>query len=180
MTTQLPIRPSPSKRDLRRWALLFVSLGIVGITLPYFDLLDRMIEREGSKEVIRAAKPTEELRKAIDYRVDLSKSLFQATLIVLGAIWSILLAKKDESSVVFHDWLAVTVFGCANIVLFAAGYEHIQYVWEMSDLLAQAALIDRLPDVGSWFVSASLLSQFIRVFCALLVTAFAFLCAKWG
>lgn len=179
------LRISPGTASFRRLhkirvTLLVISIAVVILTLPIIDPVRMFIQLLSGQQSIPAIKMTDEIKKAIDYRVDLSKTLFQTTLVVLGGIWSLVLAKKDDANVVFHDNLSMGTFFCANLVLFFAGVSHIDFVMDMSSLLATASTLGGVaPNIDSTFVSASLVSQFLRVFCALAVSAFALFGAQW-
>lgn len=169
---------TPSRRF--RIGLLIVSIGIVVLTLPIVDPPRMLIQWVSGNHRIAAIELTEDVRKAIDYRIDLSKTLFQTTLVLLGGIWSLVLAKKADSNVVFHDGLAMGTFLCANLVLLSSGVSHIDFVMDMSSLLVRASTLGKIaPDIDSAFVLASLISQFLRVFFALAVSACALFGAQW-
>lgn len=166
-----------------RIGVVLVSAALAVACFPGVDAPERLIKKfaERKHQKIAPYPATEDVRKAIDYRVELSKTLFNTTLIVLGGLWSIVLAKKDEASIVFHDGIAIAILCCANVLLFSAGWDHINYVMEMSSILAAVPVNSgKVPDIDAQYVLASLLSQLFRIFAAIIVSAFALLTAKWG
>jgi len=83
-------------------------------------------------------------KQAVDLRVDQSKSLFQLGLLVTGALWALILAKKDDVRIEFVEPEFV-MFACSNLVLLFFDWISISFLGSVGYALHSAAAIDKNP-----------------------------------
>lgn len=77
--------------------------------------------------------------KSIDVRLTLAQTLFQVALLMIGALWGLLIAKKDEIQVVFAEKAEVVMFFSASIVLLLSVCSYGFYLNKISNQFASAA-----------------------------------------
>lgn len=104
-------------------------------------------------EVVTIVKDREfnELIKAgIQLKVDQSRSEFQLALLVMGALWTLIVAKKDEAGLVLSDAPELVMFCCANLLLLFSIAYHLLYVEDIAYIYSLAGGIkgaSSIPDV---------------------------------
>ena len=98
-------------------------------------------------------KPLNDLIKAgIQLKVEQSRSEFQLALLTLGALWALIIAKKDEAKILLSDWPELVMFTCANALLIASCWYHVYYVENITYVYSLAGGIKdatSIPDVFS-------------------------------
>jgi hypothetical protein len=100
--------------------------------------------------VVKNRQLTDLLRAAIDLKIDQSRSEFQIALLVLGALWGLMIAKRDEVKIVLSDMPEIVMFWCASALLLASTVFHVMYVENIAYIFALAGSIDggkSVPDV---------------------------------
>ena len=75
--------------------------------------------------------------KAVDLTLDQSRTCFQVTLVVLGALWGLMIAKKDETQIALKDSPEPTMFIVASALLLLSIWWHRFY---FDDVAAAFAL----------------------------------------
>jgi hypothetical protein len=116
---------------------------------------------------------------AIDERVDLSARLFQASLIVLGAVWGLIVVKPSDARLVLKDPPERCLLLLATIALVGSLYAHVALVESMSHYALMASATRRIPDLDHPDVSYSLLAQYLAILGGGLVAALVVVSAKW-
>lgn len=108
-----------------RWgfAILFIILTVVMIVYTVSSY-NAVSIKKGIKDI-----PYNELIKAsIDGKLDVSKSLFQVGLVSLAALWGLVIAKKDEASIVLSKNPELVTFICASLLLLLSLVSHVLYL----------------------------------------------------
>lgn len=94
------------------------------------------------------------IKAAIEVRLEQTKSLFELGLLLLGALWALLIAKKDEARIVLSDRPEVGMFLCASTLLLLSLLCHLLYAQEITDILSLAGkLADEKPSLPDIFNS---------------------------
>jgi|RhiMetdeSRZDD1v2_1073273.scaffolds.fasta_scaffold844070_1 hypothetical protein len=84
--------------------------------------------------------------KSIDARLILAQSLFQVALLMLGALWGLVIAKKDEIQILFGDKPETVMFFSASVVLLMSVLSYGIYLTKISSQFAIAVrLLDSSP-----------------------------------
>ena len=68
------------------------------------------------------------LEAGIQLKVEQSRSEFQLALLAMGALWGLVIAKKDEARIVLADAPEIVMFCCASVLLLASCVLHFLYV----------------------------------------------------
>jgi hypothetical protein len=108
-----------------RWFLAYFCLALVIVTLA---LTLRSIRTTSVASGLADIKFNELTSESIKGRVDFSRSLFEIALLVTGALWALVIAKRDEISIVFADRQEVIMFLCASALLIASLVDHSLYL----------------------------------------------------
>lgn len=77
--------------------------------------------------------------KSIDARLGVAQTLFQLALLMIGALWALIIAKKDEVQIVFAEPAEVWMFISASIVLLLSICSYGFYLNKISNQFADAA-----------------------------------------
>jgi hypothetical protein len=105
--------------------------------------------------VVKNKPLTDLLKAAIELKVDQSRSEFQLALLALGALWALMIAKKDEAQIVLSDAPEVIMFCASSALLVISAIFHFTYVEGIAYVFSLAGGIDggkSIPDVfGSGF-----------------------------
>ncbi|MBO0699196.1 MAG: hypothetical protein J2P46_12440 [Zavarzinella sp.] len=111
-------RAKPKYRDPRFWVRYLLLAGVVvaaawGVrqTIRLFDTRQELTQ---GAFVLETVAYTEPVKAAVAQKVDGSKGLFQASLLVIAALWTLVVAKKDEKRLVLGDWPEIGMFLIAN------------------------------------------------------------------
>lgn len=78
--------------------------------------------------------------KSLDIRLDLSQNLFQLALLMLGSLWGLVIAKKDEAQIVFSKLPEVVLFIGASLLLIFSVVSSSLYVNKLTAYLSDAAI----------------------------------------
>lgn len=78
--------------------------------------------------------------KSIETQLDLSKTLFEITLLMIGALWALVIAKKDEAQLVLSDWRQVVMFVSASTVLLISACSYCLYLQNVSHYFVDASV----------------------------------------
>ena len=92
------------------------------------------------------------IKAGIQLKIEQSRSEFQLALLLLGGLWTLVIAKKDEASLILSDAQELCMFICANLLLLASCGCHFWYVAYVADAYSIAGAIKggtTIPDVLS-------------------------------
>ena len=78
--------------------------------------------------------------KSLEMRLDLSQSLFQLALLMLGSLWGLVIAKKDEAQIVFSKTPEVALFVGASLLLIFSVVSHSLYINKLTAYFSDAAV----------------------------------------
>ena len=78
-------------------------------------------------------------KKSVETRLDLSRSLFELALLMLGALWALVIAKKDEAQIVLSKPSEALMFLGASLLLLLSVSSHAVYLNNVTRYLADAA-----------------------------------------
>src|SRR5687767_116035 len=78
--------------------------------------------------------------KSLEIRLDLSQNLFQLALLMLGSLWGLVIAKKDEAQIVFSKLPEVVLFIGASLLLIFSVVSYSLYVNRVTAYLSDAAI----------------------------------------
>lgn len=107
----------------RKSVRVFLGFACVGVFLV---ALERVVDRIGRAEQaleaadeIDAIAYTEQVKKALDQKLESSKALLQGSLLVFAALWGLVIAKKGEGKLVLQDWPELMMFlsACALFII---------------------------------------------------------------
>src|SRR5437016_4043740 len=105
-----------------RLVLSIASLLVIPVIIAY------VVTTSQPSTVVRDLQANDLLKSAIQIKVEQSRSEFQLALLMLGALWALLIAKKDEANIVLSDWPELLMFGVASLLLLASCAAHFFYV----------------------------------------------------
>ncbi|HEV2801444.1 MAG TPA: hypothetical protein VGW12_13145 [Pyrinomonadaceae bacterium] len=131
----------PSTRHKRlRWLLAFISAAILVVVLA-FTLINWATT--SLAEGMELKHFNEVLNESVQIRLGISSNLFQLAVIITGALWGVVIAKEDESGIVFADRQEIVMFCCASLLLLTSLLSYIiyssrvAYIYELADLTNQ-------------------------------------------
>jgi hypothetical protein len=88
-----------------------------------------------SEERIENKTFNEMIKSAIEIRLAAAQSLFQLDLLILGGLWAILIARKDEFAIVLNERQEVIMFVICNVAFMLAIWNYYSYSIEVSEIL---------------------------------------------
>jgi hypothetical protein len=114
-----------------RWLLasLIGCITIIVIATRGYELLSIRIDR------LPDLPYSDLIEDLIDIKRDQSGKLFDAALLLLGALFALMIAKKDEARIILADYPEVIMFVAASALLLASLACDITYLGVMSDSL---------------------------------------------
>lgn len=119
---------------------VLLVVGILGYTAFSWEDV-RIVKDKEFNELIKAG---------IQLKVEQSRGEFQLALLVMGALWTLIVAKKDEARLVLSDWPEVWMFVGANLLLLMSSIYHFLYVEDIASIYSLAGGIKgagTIPDV---------------------------------
>jgi hypothetical protein len=140
---------------------------VVAVLLCIGLLFYALVRRFGVPASIPAKEgATDETRKGMELRLDLSAKLFDVGIVLLGVLWGLVLA--DKIQITFSRWQHVLLFVSSNLLLLLSLFFHLLYKRRVSALLWS---LNRLPDIASEHVDYLFQVQWL-FFLSSLVTGF--------
>src|SRR5207245_1594628 len=76
---------------------------------------------------------------AIEINIEQSRSLFQVSLLILGALWGLIVATETKARITRRDYPEIWMFVCANLLLVLSFLWHSIYLAGISDAYKVAA-----------------------------------------
>jgi hypothetical protein len=116
---------------------------------------------------------------SIEKRLELSTQLFQAALILLGAVWGFVVVKPADAAIVLKDAQERCLLLVATLALAGSLYAHISVVELMSHYALMASTSKHLPDLDHPNVSYVLFAQYLATLAGSLIAAVVVVSAKW-
>ena len=119
---------------------VLLVIGILGYTASSWEDV-RIVKDREFNELIKAG---------IQLKVEQSRSEFHLALLVMGALWTLIVAKKDEARLVLADTPELLMFCCANLLLLMSTAYHLLYVEDIASIYSLAGGIkgaSTIPDV---------------------------------
>ena len=128
---------TPSNRHRKlRWILAATSLTVLAVILA-FTLINWATT--SLSEGIELKQFNEALKESVQIRLSISGNLFQLAVLITGALWGVVIAKEDESGIVFADRPEIIMFFCASLLLLTSLLSYIiysyrvAYIYELAD-----------------------------------------------
>jgi hypothetical protein len=119
--------------------------------------------------------PSDDLRKAIEVRIELASKLFDLTLVVLGVVWGFVLA--DKVNIELSRWQNVVLFVSSNVLLLISLFSHLVYrlhlanaMWSLAGPLAlqkNGAPAPELPIITEDYIETPFNIQWVLFFISL-------------
>lgn len=157
-----------------RWLLASASVLLAAICLLWFVRSLRKLPDPTDRAGIAAVSYGEAtVARALDLTLESTENLRQFTLLLLGALWALLLAKRDELHIGLEDYPEQLMFGSAHALLglsLYAQWRHGALIQEF--LMAGEKFGQSIPDFRDPRVTA-LVSLQIRTLCLGAVAAVA-------
>lgn len=126
----------------KAFAILCI-ISFLGVSaMSYYDY-----KTSGNHNAIRSIKYNELIQSALEIRLDQSRSLFQFSLVFLGGIWGLIIARKKEAILAFGDKpeLIMSIVSLCLIVI--SLFCHITYVQLMMGAYLDAGIVaGKKPD----------------------------------
>lgn len=132
-----------SWRWYARVVTLLAALAVAGYGGREVGRLSRAegeIQKTVAATGLAALPYTEPVKQAVAQKLESSRGLFQASLLVIAVLWGLVLAKKGETKLGPGDYPELVMFAAANALLAAGWYAHSKYL----DAMAAAHSRDRL------------------------------------
>ncbi len=113
------------------------------------------------------------LKDALKMKQEQSRSAFQLAVVLLGALWTTLLAKKDEITFELSDWPPTVMFAAANTLLLTSVYFHLKYLEFTSDEVWNTGMqkTNFFPDIVNTHLNNPYFGQNTMLGAGLLCTA---------
>jgi hypothetical protein len=130
--------------------------------------------------VVKDMKLNDLIKAGVQLKVEQSRSEFQLSLLIIGVLWALIIAKKDEARIVLSDSPELIMFICANLLLIMSSVFHIFYVEDIVNIYSQAGGLpggDSIPDVFSSGINNPYRFQLWCLVGGIAVTAATLCCA---
>lgn len=147
-----PPAGSPIRRRLRavfRGALFLCCLAVAAFVVnDTRDAYHPVSKRESLKQI----PYNDMIKAAVELNVAQSNHLFDLGLLLLGALWALVIAKKDEVEITLRDWPEIITFGIASCLLLYSFVCHEAYLDSLSEAHVLGAMTSlpgkaAIPDV---------------------------------
>ncbi len=160
-----PTQPQPTNRWrwYGRWSLLAVALVLAYFAGREILRVDRNYAALQAQRTFDPVAYTEPIKAAVAQKLESSKGLFQASVLVLALLWGLVIAKKDEHKLLLTDVPEFVMFLLATIWFAASWYCYSEYLDAMAQIHSRDAkysepadvvIMDfRSPLINSFFVS---------------------------
>jgi hypothetical protein len=117
---------------------------------------------------------SEERKKGLDLRIELSSKLFDLGLLMLGVLWGFVLVDKDKM-IQFSHWQNVILFASSNLLLLISLFSHLVYRIRLANLLwvlgkaapPPAPAVSWLPNIIDELVEAPFRIQWMLFYASL-------------
>ncbi len=149
---------------------VFLVIGILGYTAFTWEAVNIVKDREFN-ELIEAG---------IQLKVEQSRSEFQLALLVMGALWTLILAKKNEAKLVLSDTPELLMFCSANLLLLLSSWYHFSYIEDIAYIYSIAGGMkgpSTIPDVLGSGINNPYRFQFWCLLGGVVVTALTLISA---
>ena len=157
--------PSP-KRPLK----YLLAILTVAITLCCLIATVRIISTVSIQGGIDDLPFNDVTSKSIDTQLDLAKTLFQISLLMTGALWGLVIAKKDDVKIVSANTELVVMFLSSSVVMLVSMLCYGVYLRTLSHYFADAAaaaakggLDASIPDIFDQNINYLFLCQIISL-----------------
>lgn len=121
---------APSTRHQNiRWGLAIVSF-IVLVTILAFTFINWATT--SISDGVDLKPFNEALKESVQIRLGISSNLFQLAVLITGALWGVVIAKEDESGIVFADRQEIVMFSSASILLLTSIFSYIIYSYRVA------------------------------------------------
>jgi hypothetical protein len=125
------------QRLMRRWVLAGVTAA-VGTSLVLYLLLT--IQSAGDSGFGKL--PFNDVVKgAIQLRLETSRSMFQVTIVVFGALWGLIITKEGVRHSFTDSQPEFLLFTIANACLLFSAYGHLRYSMRLAEVQADAGTL---------------------------------------
>jgi hypothetical protein len=151
------------------------ALAVISAVVCAIGLLYALANWWRTPSAFKAVEPSDDLRKALDLRIDLASKLFDLSLIVLGIVWGFVLA--DKVTIDLSRWQHVVLFISTNLLLLISLFSHLIYrlhlanmMWSLAGPLAADSTgkaNPKLPDITDDYVETPFNIQWILFFVSL-------------
>lgn len=129
--------PQPERGSARLAARLVCAavcaVILVAVLYHLFALSSNYRRMEGNIQ-FDALAYTDQVKAAIAQKLESSKGLMQASLLVFAVLWGLILAKKGEGKLNFGEWLEKFMFLTANVCFAASWWFYSEYTDFMAAL----------------------------------------------
>ena len=122
--------------------------------------------------------------KAVDTQLALSETLFQVGILMLGALWGLVIAKKDEIQLVFSQRSEVIMFVGSSSLLLMSVCAHGFYLDSVSHYFVDAAVASErgglpasVPDIFDQNVRYLFICQFVSLLAGMINGVLIFISA---
>lgn len=141
-----------------RLVLSIASLLVIPFIIAY------VVYTSQPSTVVKDLEANDLLKSAIQIKVEQSRSEFQLALLMLGALWGLLIAKKDEANILLSDWPELLMFGVASLLLLSSCAAHFFYVDNIAYVYSLAGSVQNgktMPDVFTSGINNPYDAQFV-------------------
>jgi len=121
-------RKAQRQKNCFRWAFVILAVGalvFVGVEYCVLIVNGRDFGSPGSLNLIPYLEST---KTALSQKVDTSKALFQSSLVAVGVLWGLVIAKKGEAKLVLGHRIEMAMFFIGNAIMAVSWYAHSQYL----------------------------------------------------
>ena len=136
------------RKTIRSVLAIFCSLIFVGIVVF-------TIATWSDANILKNITFNELVDSAIQLKLEQSRSEFQLGLLITGALWVLVIAKKDEGRILLSDPAELTMFIFGNLLLLGSFIchivylERIGYIYSLAGGISDQSGLRSFPDVFS-------------------------------
>jgi hypothetical protein len=121
-------RKRQERNDRVRLVLMLFAIGAFAFTVYEYVALIYVGRHFGSAESLRDIPYIEPTKAALAQKTETSKALFQSSLLVVGVLWTLVIAKKGEAKLLLGDKPEMVMFFIACIIIGASWWGHSEYL----------------------------------------------------
>jgi hypothetical protein len=162
-------------KSISRWIFAVLAIVIaVGCIIATIIIVRHVSMDAGIEDI-----PYNDLTsKSIETRLNLSQSLFQVSLLIIGILWGLIIAKKDETQLVFSEYPEMIMFISGSTLLLLSLCSHTIYINNISHYLAVAAQAFPSPQANEFISMPNFFDQNVNyLFIVQVINLIAGICA---
>jgi hypothetical protein len=152
------------------------TLAVISAIVGVFGLVYALAHWWNTPTSFKSVATSDDLRKALDVRIELASKLFDLSLLMLGVVWGFILV--DKVAIDLSRWQNLVLFISSNVLILISLFSHLVYrlhlanvMWSLAGPLApkksDGSPDPQLPDITETYIETPFNIQWVLFFISL-------------